>query len=157
MSKTVKAVVSQQFAASAERVFEAWLDPAWIGRWMFGPGIRDEQVVRLAVEPRVGGKFSFVVDRQGVEIDHVGEYLELDRPRLLVFTWGTRDSLPNTSRVVVELLPNDRGCELTLTHVMNADWATFVDKAAGSWRKMLEALAGTLPEAIPLTLNPNSP
>jgi uncharacterized protein YndB with AHSA1/START domain len=144
MNQPVKAVVSHRFAVPAERVFDAWLDPVWIGRWMFGPGVRDEKIVRLSVEPRVGGKFSFVVNRQNVEIDHVGEYLELDRPRLLVFTWATRDSLPNTSRVIVEILPCDGGCELTLTHVMSADWAAFVDKAAGSWGKMLEALAGAL-------------
>ena len=154
MNQPVKAVVSHRFAVPAERVFEAWLDPVWIGRWMFGPDVRDEKIVRLAVEPRVGGKFSFVVNRQNVEIDHVGEYLEIDRPRLLVFTWATRDSLPNTSRVIVEILPCDSGCELTLTHVMSADWAAFVDKAAGSWRKMLEALAGALTEKNLSTLNP---
>ena len=154
MNQPVKAVVSHRFAVPAESVFDAWLDPVWIGRWMFGPDVRDEKIVRLVVEPRVGGKFSFVVNRQNVEIDHVGEYLEIDRPRLLVFTWATRDSLPNTSRVIVEILPCDSGCELTLTHVMSADWAAFVDKAAGSWRKMLEALAGALTEKNLSTLNP---
>ena len=144
MSEPVQAVVTQRFSVPAERVYDAWLDPTWIGRWMFGPNIRDEQIVRLATEPRVGGKFSFVVNRQGVEIDHVGEYLELDRPRLIVFTWATRDTLPDTSRVIVEILPLDDGCELTLTHVMGAQWAAFTGKAAGSWRKMLETLAGVL-------------
>ena len=140
MNQPVKAVVSHRFAVPAERVFDAWLDPEWIGRWMYGPVVRDERIVRLGLEPRVGGKFSFVVDRQGTEVDHVGEYLEIDRPRLLVFTWATRDSLPATSRVIVEITPGDGGCELTLTHVMGAEWAAFADKAAGSWRKMLGAL-----------------
>jgi uncharacterized protein YndB with AHSA1/START domain len=144
MSEPVKAVVTKHFSASAERVFDAWLDTGMIGRWMFGPGVRAERIVRLALEPRVGGKFSFVVDRAGVEIDHVGEYLEIDRPRLLVFTWATRDSLPETSRVIIEITSLDGECELTLTHVMGADWAAFVDKAAGSWRKMLDVLAGAL-------------
>lgn len=144
-SEPVRAVVTRQFNAPAGRVFDAWLDPAWIGRWMFGPNVREEQIVRLGCEPRVGGKFSFVVNRGGVEIDHIGEYLEIDRPHCLVFTWATRDSLPNASRVVVEISPlGDDTCELTLTHVMGPGWAAFVDKAAGSWRKMLDALAGAL-------------
>ena len=144
MNEPVKAVVSHKFAVPAERVFDAWLDPEWIGRWMFGPDVRDERVVRLSVEPHVGGRFSFVVNRQGAEIDHVGEYLEIDRPHLLVFTWGTRDSLPATSRVIVEIAPCAGGCELTLTHVMAADWATFTERAAASWRLMLSTLAGLL-------------
>ncbi|MES1195302.1 MAG: SRPBCC family protein [Opitutus sp.] len=144
MSEPVKAVVTHRFAASAERVYDAWLDPQWVGRWMFGPGVRNERIVRLALEPRVGGKFSFVVDRQGLEVDHVGEYLELDRPQLLVFTWGTRDSLPATSRVIVEIIPDDGGCVLTLTHVMGPEWAVFTEKAAGSWRLMLGALDRSL-------------
>lgn len=145
MNEPVKAIVTHRFAASAERVYDAWLDPQRIGRWMFGPGVRDERIVRLALEPRVGGRFSFVVDRQGLEVDHVGEYLELDRPQLLVFTWGTRDSLPDTSRVVVEIVPHaGGGCDLTLTHIMGAAWAAYTDKAAGSWRRMLSVLERAL-------------
>lgn len=84
------------------------------------------------------------MNRAGVEIGHVGEYLEIERPRLLVFTWATRDSLPETSRVILEITPLDGGCELTLTHVLGPAWAAFADRAAGSWRKMLDVLAGTL-------------
>jgi uncharacterized protein YndB with AHSA1/START domain len=155
VNQPVHAVISRHFAFPAERVFDAWLDPEWIGRWMFGPDVRDERIVRLGLEPRVGGRFSFVVNRQDVEIEHVGEYLEIDRPHLLVFTWGTRSSLSDTSRVIVEILPSDGGCDLTLTHVMGADRAAFVDQAAGSWRKMLGALAGALAETNPLILNPS--
>ena len=113
--------VQRAYTHSPERVFDAWLDPALLGRWMFGPAIRDEEIVRLTVDPRVGGKFSFVVRRQGAEIDHVGEYLEIDRPTRLVFTWGTADNLPETSRVTIEIAPRDGGCELTLTHDMDRE------------------------------------
>jgi uncharacterized protein YndB with AHSA1/START domain len=140
MSQPVHAVVMHRFAVSPGRVFDAWFDPVWLGRWMFGPGVRDERIVRLTLEARVGGKFSFVVNRAGTEIDHVGEYLEIERPRLLVFTWGTRDSLPETSRVIVEITAREKGCDLKLTHVMGANWSAFVDRAAESWSKMLDAL-----------------
>src|SRR5207244_4104921 len=72
--------VTHRYNASPERVFDAWLDPTLIDGWMFGPSQRDEEVVRISVDPRVGGSFSFLVRRQGEEIDHVGEYIELDRP-----------------------------------------------------------------------------
>jgi len=153
MNAPVQAVVSHRFRFPAERVFDAWLDPEWIGRWMYGPAVRDERIVRLGLEPRVGGKFSFVVNRQGAEVDHVGEYLEIDRPGLLVFTWGTRESLPATSRIVVEIVPCADGCELTLTHVMAAHWTGYAEKAAGVWRNMLGVLAGALAETNSLTVN----
>lgn len=140
MSQPVHAIVMHRFDVPAERVFEACIDPAWVSRWMFGPHIRDEQIVRLTLDARVGGRFSFVVNRQGIEIDHVGEYLEIDRSRLLVFTWATRDSLPDTSRVIIEITPGDPGCDVKLTHVMGANWSAFVDRAASAWSRMLEAL-----------------
>ncbi len=80
--------VTRRFTASAERVFDAWLDTKLIGTWMFGPALREEEVLRLTLDPRVGGAFSFLVRRQGLEIDHVGVYREIQRPRRLVFTWG---------------------------------------------------------------------
>jgi uncharacterized protein YndB with AHSA1/START domain len=154
MNAPVKAIVTHRFTASAERVYDAWLDPHWIGRWMYGPPVRNERIVRLATEPRVGGRYSYVVDRQGLQVDHVGEYLELDRPQLLVFTWGTRASLPDTSRVVVEIAARaDGGCDLTLTHVMGTAWADYSDKVAASWRLMLGTLDRTLTENIPATLS----
>src|SRR6185295_17212258 len=73
--------VTQQFTAAPERVFDAWLDAAWLSRWMIGPAVREEEIVHIELDPRVGGTFSFMVRRDGEEIDHVGEYLELDRPR----------------------------------------------------------------------------
>jgi uncharacterized protein YndB with AHSA1/START domain len=140
MTKPVQAVVMHRFTVSAERVFDAWLDVTLLGRWMFGPSVRDERIVQISLEPHVGGKFSFVVNRQGTEVDHVGEYLEIDRPRLLVFTWATRDTLPDKSRIIVEITPLDKGCDVKVTHVMNPEWAAYAEKAAGAWTKMLVAL-----------------
>src|SRR5690349_14724744 len=123
----VQARVTRRFSASPERVFAAWLDPEQIARWMFGSAVRDEEVVQISLEARVGGAFSFVVRRQGVEIDHVGEYLAIDPPRRLVFTWGVRQELPASSRVSIEIVPVEpEGADLTLTHVLHPDWADFV-------------------------------
>jgi uncharacterized protein YndB with AHSA1/START domain len=132
--------VQRIYAYAPERVFDAWLDPALLARWMFGAVVRDEEIVRLSNEARVGGRFSFVVRRQGVEIDHVGEYLEIDRPKRLVFTWGTADALPDTSRVTIEIVPRASGCELTLTHEMDAKWADYAARTESGWRKILVAL-----------------
>lgn len=146
MNQPVHAVVMHRFTLPAERIFDAWFDPVSLGRWMFGPNVRDERIVQLTLDARVGGKFSFVVDRQGKQVDHVGEYLEIDRPHLLAFTWGTRDTLPETSRVTVEITPLEKGCDVKLTHVMGDKWSAFVDRAADAWSKMLDALERAIAE-----------
>lgn len=138
--------VNHRFPASAEAVFDAWLDPELIGKWMFGPAVRDEQVVRTLIDPRVGGAFSFVVRRQGKEINHLGEYLTLERPHRLVFTWTTADSLPATSRVTIEILSLENQCELTLTHEIQPEWLDYAARIEESWSKMLHVLEATLGE-----------
>jgi uncharacterized protein YndB with AHSA1/START domain len=141
MTPPVHAIAMHRFGVSAERVFDTCLDPAWVGRWMFGPVIPNEQLVRLTLEPRVGGKFSFVTQREGgTEVEHIGEYLAVDRPSLLVFKWATRDHPADVSRVVIEISPCDEGCDVKLTQVMGANWSAFVDRAANAWSQMLDAL-----------------
>lgn len=137
--------VTRRFSASPERVFDAWLDPAMIGRFMFGPALREEEVVRLTLDARVGGSFSFVVRRQGEEIDHIGEYLEIDRPRRLAFTWGiAQESSPDMSRVIIDIAPQETGSELTLTHELHPDWADYADRTEAAWAKMLDMLVAVL-------------
>lgn len=140
--------VSRDFDVEPGRVFDAWLSRAMIARWMFGPAVRDEEIVRLSIDPRVGGAFSFVVDRQGQEIDHIGKYLEIDRPRRLVFTWAVVGEKTG-SRIAIDLVPRGSGCTLTLTHELHPDWANFVERAEEAWRKMLAALAKALADETP--------
>lgn len=144
----VTARVSHRFSQPAERVFAAWLDPALIGQWMFGPHLRDEEIVSLKLEARVGGRYSFVVRRQGQELDHAGEYLELDRPRRLVLTWGLREER-DPSRLVLDFEPQADGCEVTLRHEMRAEWADFVGQSEAAWARMLRTLDATL-SGVPL-------
>jgi uncharacterized protein YndB with AHSA1/START domain len=136
--------VTHRFTASPEQVFDAWVDPQVIGRWMFGPTVRDEEIVRLSTDPRVGGRFSFLVRRQGEEIDHVGEYFHFERPRRLGFTWGVPKYSPDSARVIVDIAALANGCELTLTHELTPNWAEFASRTKDGWRKMLDTLATAL-------------
>ena len=136
------ATVTQSIDASPERVFEAWIDPALLGRWMFGPAIRDEEIVRLVTDPRVGGELSFVVRRGEDELDHVGRYLELDRSRRLAFTWAVAPVTDGESRIEVdirEMAPS--ACEVTVTHHLRPEWAPQAARIEEGWGRMLGALA----------------
>lgn len=133
--------VTHRFSASAERVFDAWLDPARVGRWLFATPTGT--VVRAEIDARVGGRFVIVDRRDGEDVEHTGEYLELERPRRLVFTFGVPKYSPDFDRVTVELAPQGMGCELTLTHEVTPQWA---EGARGGWEGILAGLAAALGE-----------
>jgi uncharacterized protein YndB with AHSA1/START domain len=140
----VSVTVVREFDAPAERVFDAWLDEQWVAQWMFGPSVRDEEIVRIAVDARVGGKFSFLVRREGTEIDHVGTYLEIDRPRRLVFTWGIAGESTDESRVTIDFVQTGTRTQLTLTHELDPQWAEYASRTQAGWTHMLETLARQL-------------
>ena len=134
--------ITKSFPYPAEEVFAAWLDPAKVGKWMFGPPLREEKVLRMGLEPKVGGRFSFVVEREGKEFDHTGEYLEIERPRRLVFTWGIRGmSDSSASRVTLGFHETaEGGCELKLEHALDPEWADFAQRTKEGWEKILGSL-----------------
>lgn len=143
--KPAIARVTQHFMAAPERVFDAWLDPKMIGRFMYGPHLRDEEVIHIKTDPRVGGMFSFLVRRQGQVIDHVGEYRAIDRPRRLVFTWGLVGVSDHTLSVVtIDIKPAGKGCDLTLEHALHPDWSDYRERTQQGWTFMVGKLAEEL-------------
>lgn len=126
----------------AERVFDAWLDPALAAKWLFSTPTG--KMVRAEVDPRVGGRYTFTERRDGEDVEHTGEYLEIDRPRRLVFTFGVPKYSPDFNRVTVEIEPQGDGCQLTLTQEMLPQWAHYQHRTTLGWGMILENLAANL-------------
>jgi uncharacterized protein YndB with AHSA1/START domain len=134
---TITVLVKHQFTASPERVFEAWLDPEKARRFLFATAAG--QMVRAKTDPRVGGRFTFTDRRDGEDVEHNGEYLEIDRPRRLVFTFAVPKYSSVVTRVTIEIVPIDGGCELTLTH--EGVPPEYADRNVEGWTRILAALA----------------
>jgi uncharacterized protein YndB with AHSA1/START domain len=112
----VNAQVIRRFAASAERVFDAWLQPDMASQWLFtSPEAREMAGRRFEIDARVGGCYTIVNRMHGQEIMGTGEYLELDQPRRLVFTFKIPQFSDSVDRVIVAIAPLEHGCQLTLT------------------------------------------
>lgn len=145
MTKPV-AIAVQKFNVSPQRVYDAILSPDMIARFMFGPLLREETILHIRNDPKVGGEFSFKVRRGDDEIDHVGKYLELTPPKRIVFTWAiagqSDDGEPSIVAIDIEATPS--GCQARLSHEMPEQWADFVDRSRGAWEKMLGVLATLL-------------
>lgn len=134
--------VTRRFEASPERVFDAWFDAEKARKFLFATSTG--QMVRAELDPRVGGTFNFTDRRDGVDAEHIGEYLEIDRPRRLVFTFHTERGSTDLSRVTVEIVPLGSGCELTLTHEMDPKWAEYKDRTQAGWTMILDGLGAVL-------------
>lgn len=133
--------VSRCFAAPAEVVFDAWLDATAIGEWLFAtPG---GKMVHVEIAPRAGGKFVVFEQRGELIAEHYGRYLEIDRPRRIVFLFAVTkldDAGDEASRVAIDIAPIGNGCELILTHEIHPKWAEYVDRTRGGWTEILEKL-----------------
>lgn len=136
----VSITLERIMAASPEAVYDAWLKPEWLGKWMFGPAVREEEILRLENDPVVGGQFSYLVKRGDDIINHVGTYLVLVPGRQLSFTWGIEGVSVDESVVNIELFTAAGGCRLVLTHELAADWADYAGRTREGWTFMLGKL-----------------
>lgn len=106
--------VSRTISAPPEEVFEAWLDPEILTRFMT-PG-EDVTVPSATVDPVEGGAFEIIMKVGDKKIPHSGAYETIDRHRRLVFTWESDHSIDG-STVTVDFAPAGEGTEVTLTQV----------------------------------------
>lgn len=130
---------TRHFELTADQVFDAWTVPELASRWVLKRP--QEEQVRIEIDGRVGGRYSFVARRDGIELDHTGEYREFERPRKLVFSWGVPAFKPDNAEITIEITPGESGCDASLTAEMKPAYADFVEQASRSWRIMLDAIA----------------
>src|SRR5262245_53767676 len=128
-------------SAPPEEVFDAWTDPASLAVWMAPGSVRGSVA---EVDARVGGRSRIVMKGPDCDHEHEGEYLVLDRPRRLVFTWISQATQGRSTTVSVELRPREGGeTELTLVHEglpeeavadHRSGWGDILQKLGGEWR-----------------------
>ncbi|HEY6278841.1 MAG TPA: SRPBCC domain-containing protein [Streptosporangiaceae bacterium] len=122
--------VSVHIAAPPETVFGYFTDPGRYVQWM-GAG--------ATLEPVAGGCYRILM-RGGVEA--AGEFVEIDPPHRLVFTWGwTNDRAvpPGATRVVITLRAERGGTRVVLRHYGLPDDGQR-DHHRGGWEFYLDRL-----------------
>ncbi len=137
MTATHTLEVEQVVPAPVDEVFDAWLDPAALKVWMTpAPGMT---VPDVAVNPVVGGRFRLVMHDGTRAIPHEGEYLTIERPRLLVFTWVSEPAGDTVVTVRFEPVDEHR-TRVVLTHDRFARPAACDGHRTG-WTRILASLA----------------
>jgi len=132
--------MTRRFNVAPSRVFDAWTDPKVAAGWLFTTPTSEHH--EMQAEARVGGKWTVIDRRQGVDYKALGEYLEFDRPRRLVFTFGMPQFSAESARVTVEMTPDGEGTVMTLTHE-RLPWAAVSETEKG-WGAMLDRLPAFL-------------
>ncbi|HBS26486.1 MAG TPA: SRPBCC domain-containing protein [Gammaproteobacteria bacterium] len=132
---TVK--LNKTIHAPIETVFDAWLDPKLLARFILpAPGMPEPKVEN---DPQEGGKFVIIMEVGDDKIPHSGEYLEVNRPERLVFTWASPCSIDD-STVTLEFSAIDQSTtEIKLTHIRFIDEETRSDHEGG-WSNILDKL-----------------
>jgi len=120
-------------AAPPDAVFRYFTDTdRWAAWWGAGS----------TIDPRPGGRV-FVRYPGGVEA--LGEVLEIDPPRRIVFSYGYASGTPvppGGSRVTIQLAPAGKGTRLHLMHELSD--ASVRDEHVQGWRYQLSVFANVV-------------
>lgn len=134
----LKVNVSKTIAAPITNVFDAWLDPVTLAKFMLPlSGMANPEVENEAHE---GGAFSIVMQVGDNKIPHTGRYLEIDRPKKLAFTWESPESVDDSVVTLNFTELNDGKTMIELIHVK------FIDEQRrsnheGGWSNILAQLS----------------
>ena len=129
--------ITKVVRAPITTVFDAWLDPEMLAQFMRpSPAMALSPTTNEAV---VDGKFEILMQVGEQTIPHSGQYLEIERPNKLVFTWispaSTDDSVVTLSFKTVE----QGHTELNLSHVRFIDEERRSDHEGG-WGRIIDCL-----------------
>lgn len=114
-------VVKGHIPAQPAKVFEAWTVPDSVKQWF---GYHPGTLVNAKIDLRPGGRWCFI-EQAGVDTTtgFEGEYLTVESPGLLIFTWSRitdrsadKPDPVHHSLVEIRLSANGGGTDMTIVH-----------------------------------------
>ena len=137
------AIISEiNIAAPPDRVFQALIDPRQVLEWWGQEGVY--RCTEFASDVRRGGQWrSAGVGPDGGRFEASGEYIEVDPPRLLIYSWVASWTGALQTTVSWELKPANNGTLLRLSHSGLSAHPELAQSYRG-WPRMLEWLKAFL-------------
>jgi uncharacterized protein YndB with AHSA1/START domain len=130
--------VEKRFRHPRERVFDAFLDSARVGEWLFAtPGGVMEKTEH---DPSPGGTFAILERRGGELARHFGRFVEIERPERVVFDFRVDEAPDEPTRVTVTFAADGDGCRVVLSHDLAPAWAAWAERSAAGWTRILDGL-----------------
>jgi uncharacterized protein YndB with AHSA1/START domain/DNA-binding transcriptional ArsR family regulator len=136
VSASMMASAETVIEAPPDRVFAAWCDPRTARKFLC---VGDPAQGEARIDARVGGEIFIVMAEGATRILHRGEFLVVDPPRRLVFTWISQPTALRLTVVAVDFEAEGKGTRVTLRHEGFADPET-ARAHSGGWNGILETL-----------------
>jgi uncharacterized protein YndB with AHSA1/START domain len=134
--------LTREIAASPERVFAVWTDPAQIMRWFGMEGVTNREAV---FEARPGGAWHVASEApDGSAMRMEGVVKEIEPARRLLQSWayvGPDGTRMNETEVEVTFAPSATGCLVTVQHRKILHTPDLFEKGWGFSLARIEALA----------------
>lgn len=136
---TFELTLTRSIRAPREKVFDAFVTPALMKRWMCPRGMT---LPEADADPRPGGRFSItMLARDGDRHSAAGVYQEVKRPERLTYTWQWQgENMPKVETLItVTFEERDGATELRMTHSGFPD-AGLRDSHTQGWNSCLNSL-----------------
>jgi len=105
------AMVRQHLPAPPDIVFDEWIDAARLAEWMCP---RPARCLNVEADPRIGGALGFDIEEAGSTFRVSGNYLTLERPHRVAFTWSCSTWPDPTIQTVVTVTIEPDGAEASI-------------------------------------------
>jgi uncharacterized protein YndB with AHSA1/START domain len=112
-TKLMDITVKRTIPASADKVFDAWMDPKCPG----GPWFESEALIMAPAPPAVGSLYYFTVLWEGQSWALYGRFVEIQRPGKVQYTWMSEGTKGVESTVRVTFEGRGEETEVTLRHL----------------------------------------
>ena len=130
--------LTRKINAPIERVFDAWLNPAMLEKFILPAG--DMPPPEVTNDPREGGRFTIVMHVGEDRLPHTGTYRIIDRPHRLGFSWESAYSTDDSEVRLDFRALGDDSTEVELIHVRFLHEQARTDHEGG-WGNILDKLA----------------
>lgn len=131
--------ITRHFDSPRELVYDAWVNPDLIKKWLFvSPS---SELLNVELDPKPGGKFAIKEHNPntGEELDYSGQYLEVKPSELLSFSLTVSKVPAVESTVSVQFDEHEQGC--TLNFMQTGDNSPLTE---AMWIQMFRTLKMTI-------------
>ena len=137
------AVVKKFFPADSHSLFSVFTQPEKMEKWLILDKNWETQIKNSLT---IGGRFNIHMRTEyGLLSQNGGVYVEIDRPKRLVFTWAINGAVD--SKVTINFREVDEGTEIIVTQD-NLPNESFYYLQLWSWQRFLDNLEQHMNELI---------